>query len=86
MLLRLAEREAKRQDDGGASRFQKGDLSGLYALQNGARFLRPCLKMTIVQPGVSKSRTSPEQLELLGATQSYLMETHQIPLAVVCSS
>ena len=37
------------------------------------------LKIYIVQPGLSKAQASPEQLELLSVTETYLMETYRLP-------
>jgi hypothetical protein len=85
MIKRLGERESRRLQSGLPSRFSAGDMSKLIELQNAAHLLRPKVTIAIVQPGVSKRRISPEQRELLGATQNYLRETYQIPLRVICS-
>jgi hypothetical protein len=39
----------------------------------------------VVQPGVSAARVSRPQLDLLGATETYLHETYQIPLFLIAS-
>jgi hypothetical protein len=41
------------------------------------------LRIFIVQPGLSKSDASPQQLQLLGVTENYLKETHQLPFFVI---
>jgi len=85
MIKRLAAREARRIHAGLPSRFATGDVSKLVELQNAAHLLRPRFSIAIAQPGLSKARVTNEQLELLGATQTYLKETYQIPFDVLCS-
>lgn len=85
MIQRIGAREARRIQSGGQTRFMAGDVTKLLELQNGAHLLKPKVTIRIVQPGLSKATASPEQLELLGATKSYLMETYMIPLEVNCS-
>jgi len=43
------------------------------------------LDITVVQPGISKSKISREMLELLGVTANYLKETYRINLNVIGS-
>lgn len=43
------------------------------------------LKIFIVQPGLSKSEASIDQLRLLSVTEAYLMETCQLPFGVIAS-
>ena len=43
------------------------------------------LKIYIVQPGVSRGRVTPGQLELLSVTENYLMETFRISFGVIAS-
>ena len=37
------------------------------------------LTIYIVQPGVSKARATPDQLELMSVTENHLMEIYGIP-------
>lgn len=46
---------------------------------------RVLLRIYIVQPGVSKKELTREQLELLAVTETYLMETFNVPFGVVVS-
>lgn len=86
MISRLLAREDKSLADRGATRFMKGDRTALIELRNAARLLRPDFVMWVVQPGLSKSQVSAAQLELLGGTETFLHEVHQIPLHVAASA
>lgn len=67
------------------SRFERGDLRGLRDLTKQAKLLLPEFKVFIVQPGLSKKALVNRQLDLLGATDLYLMDTAAIPLGVIAS-
>ncbi|MFT9206418.1 hypothetical protein [Acetobacter orientalis] len=67
------------------SRFERGDLRGLRDLGKKAKLLLPEFKVFIVQPGLSKKALVNRQLDLLGATELYLMDTAAIPLGVIAS-
>ena len=56
-----------------SSRFEHGTRQTLMALIGSWREMRPDFTVTIVQPGYSKSRAARPHLELLAATESYLM-------------
>ncbi|QYK56462.1 MAG: DEAD/DEAH box helicase family protein [Fimbriimonadaceae bacterium] len=86
MISRLLAREDKSLADARASRLIKGDRNRLIELRNSARLLRPDFSMWLVQPGLSKAAASSSQLELLGGTETFLHEVHQIPLHVVASA
>jgi hypothetical protein len=51
-----------------------------------SRLCAVSLKIFVVQPGLSKSACTPDQLELLGVTENHLMETYQLPFAVIASA
>jgi len=85
LFAHLMHRDVNRVKNGGASRFEKGDRKTLLKVQRRARKLVPQWGVTIVQPGLEKSAVSPRQLELLGSTELYLMETYQIPFRVIGS-
>ena len=44
------------------------------------------ISVAIVQPGLSCAEISPDQLQLLGVTENYLMETYQLPFQVIASA
>jgi len=80
MLLHLQRREADRLKAGKATRFERGGLHLLVTWINKWRQLRPDYAIALVQPGYSKHAAEPSHLELLAATQTYLMDTYRIPL------
>ncbi len=81
----LIRREQRRLRMGRRSGFERGSGSDLYGIEELARTLRPRLSVTIAQPGLSRSRVSSSQLELLATTEVYLSETASAPLHVLCS-
>ena len=85
-LKHLLKREADRHRNGGPSRLEKGSAASLNAYANGWRDLRYEFHVFVVQPGLSKQRASDKQLDLLAATELYLLETWGIPLRVYASA
>jgi hypothetical protein len=67
------------------SRFERGDLKALREIQKQAHLLMPEFRIFVVQPGLSRKAAGNNQLELLGATELYLMDTSGIPLSVIAS-
>lgn len=64
--------------------FILGDFSKALELRNKSRSAYAIdLQINIVQPGVSKSKITDDMLQLLGATETYLKETYQIPLNII---
>lgn len=86
LLAHLKHREGRRQKAHGVSRFEKGDLKTLSTLRRRLRFLMPEMRITIVQPGVSKAEISSDQLDLLAATEVYLQSTYGIEMRVITSA
>ena len=86
MLHHLRRREGERYNLNGASRFEKGGMSNLLSLIGQWRQLHAKFTITIVQPGYARSKAVRPHLELLAATESYLMETWRIPLKVIASA
>lgn len=80
MLKRLHRREADRLKAGKTSRYELGGQAILIAWINKWRQLRPEFTITLVQPGYSKREAESEHLELLAATQAYLMDTYRISM------
>ena len=50
-----------------------------------SRLCRMDLSIFVVQPGISKSAVTDEQLRLLGVTENYLYETYHLSFGVVAS-
>ena len=78
-------RHLKRWDTYNVSRFAKGDLEKLDELRRRSRDLLPKFHVFIIQPGLDVQRVDNGILDLLGATELYLRETCDAPLAVICS-
>lgn len=81
MLKRLHRREADRLKALKASRYEQGGQQTLVTWINKWRQLRAEFSITLVQPGYSKRMAQSEHLELLAATQAYLMDTYRISMS-----
>lgn len=82
---RLAARERKRLGAESPTRIEKGNFAELIKLQKISRLARSRHNFYIVQPGISKKLVSNEQLSLLGAAATYIMETTGAKLEVIAS-
>lgn len=71
---------------GTSTRFERGTEAQLLQIRDMSRQAEVKLKIYIVQPGVSKSRVSNEQLRLLAVTENFLSDTYAIPFAMMCST
>lgn len=78
-------RRQKRRAKFGTDRFSRGNLRQLYRLADESRRYRPSYTIAIAQPGLSKSRVTQGQLELLASTDLYLAETHRAEFEVYSS-
>jgi len=85
MLTHLLRREAAAQEQGG-SRIERGTSEELIRIREISRERALRVKVFVVQPGLSTSRASQSQLELLSVTENHLMETYQLPFAVIASA
>jgi hypothetical protein len=85
LLKHILHRERLRVQAGRASRFEHGTSQAVQQLLNGAREKSFEYRVHIVQPGLSKANLSPAHTDLLGATETFLMETYSIPLRVIAS-
>jgi superfamily II DNA or RNA helicase len=85
LFLHLLRREEKRQDEDNATRIEVGDWDKIEEIAEKSIVYRTQAKIFMVQPGLSKKKVSPEQLELLSVTESYLKETYLIPFNVIAS-
>ncbi len=86
LIKHMQRRESRRVTNGGVSRFEVGNQHELQAIDNMTKLFPFSIKIYIVQPGLSKSKASPEQLQLLGATELYLEQTYSIKLGIISSS
>ena len=82
----LLRREFKTKTGLEVSRFEKGNRNKLEEIQTMSSTIPDVkLKIFIVQPGLSKSGASEDQLELLSVTENHLMETRKLPFEVIAS-
>lgn len=86
LLKHLLHREDRRRENRGTSRFEVGDAQTLQQILGASREMIFDYEVVIVQPGLSKSRVAAAQLDVLGATETFLKETYSIPLRVIASS
>lgn len=82
MLCRENDKLSKK----GISRFETGNEQQLYQIIEKSKVYEKEFKINIIQPGLSKNKVSRPQLELLGVTENYLMETYQIPFKVIANN
>jgi superfamily II DNA or RNA helicase len=81
--LEARARQKQRRD--GVNPFEVGDIRKLYEIRDKALVLLRRMEMVIVQPGLSISKATTQQLDLLASTQAYLKTTINAPLTVWCS-
>lgn len=86
LFAHLLRREARRQETGISSRHEVGDGELLQTIREMSHLCAMSLKIFVVQPGLSKSRATREQLSLLSVTENYLMETYQVEFGVIASA
>jgi len=85
LFRHLLHRDSLRLEQGHSTRIERGDRDQLFRLKEISR-LRPVhLKIFIVQPGLSQSQATRDQLELLSVTENHLIETYQLPFGVIGS-
>lgn len=85
LFTHLLRREERRQEVGASSRFELGDGELLHIIRDISRLCPVCLKIYIVQPGLSKANATRDQLELLSVTENHLKETYQLSFSVIAS-
>ncbi len=85
IFTHLLRREAGRQEKGAPTRFEVGDETLLNEIRDASFSSDMRLNVFIVQPGLSRAEATRPQMELLAATENYLMETYQIRLGVIGS-
>lgn len=67
------------------SRIELGDLETIYKFKNLLRGKKIDMKIFIVQPGVDSKSITSDMEYLLSCTQSYLIDTYNVPLTLICS-
>jgi hypothetical protein len=82
----LDDRARRKNKRDGVDPFEVGNPSKLYEIRERALVLPRRMEVVIVQPGLSASRASQAQLDLLASTESFLRTTISAPLAVWCSA
>jgi hypothetical protein len=85
IFTHLLRREKDRINNGRPTRFERGDIDLLQTVREMSYMLPVSFSVFIVQPGLSCAEISPDQLQLLGVTESYLMETYQLSFQVIAS-
>lgn len=85
LFRHLLRRKQKNDSSGQSSRFEKGDENALLSIEQMSYMKRVSTSVYIVQPGLSKSKASEEQLALLSVTENYLMQTYKLPFTVIAS-
>lgn len=86
LLRHILRRENLRENQHiGSSRFEIGNNNTINSLINMSRVYSTKMNVYIVQPGVSKNKVTDAQLELLGVTKSWLMDTLGVRLYVIAS-
>lgn len=71
----LANRAKKKQDRTGVSPFEVGDARTLFRLRDKAQIASRKMEFVVVQPGLSATSATKQQLELLASTELYLRTT-----------
>jgi hypothetical protein len=86
LFVHLLRRDPKVRKGVELSRYQHGDRDTLAAIRNRSRMAALKLRVFIVQPGLSRSKATSDQLSLLSVTENFLLETYGVPLRVVGSA
>ena len=67
------------------TRFIAGDVATLWRFDRMSRNMKVDIYVAVVQPGLSKDGAGDDILQLLGATEHYLIKTANASLRVYCS-
>lgn len=81
----LLRRDVRSITKRGVSRIILGNRKLLAILQTKILQTPVNISVTIVQPGLSMSSISNDQLSLLSVTENYLIDTYKIPFSVIAS-
>ena len=74
-----------RIESGQPSRFEQGGREDIRGFINNWKTMDRRYRVWIVQPGLSKAEVEPKQLDLLAATENFLLDTFGAELKVVGS-
>lgn len=85
LLAHMLRREEQRKRNNGTSRIEKGSIEIIRTIQNIATLVPISLSIAIVQPGLSKSAVSEDQLQLLGVTRNFIKSHFELPFRVIAS-
>ena len=85
-LRHLLKREAIRSRAGQPTRLEHGSASTIIGWLNRWQEFSYRFSVTVAQPGLSKAQVKAEHLELLSATETFLMDTWGMPLKVFASA
>lgn len=83
LFVHLLKREGSREEKQESSRIEIGSKEIIETLKVKSRYCPIDMRIFIVQPGLSISKISDEQLRLLGVTENYLVELCNLPLIVI---
>ncbi|WP_112187134.1 DEAD/DEAH box helicase family protein [Ralstonia sp. GX3-BWBA] len=86
LFAHLLKREGSRVERGRPTRFEAGDRRALEQIRDLSRTCAISLRIFVVQPGLSKTHATTQQLALLGVTERFLHETYQVHFEVMCSA
>lgn len=85
-LKHLLKREADRQRAGGQSRYEYGSAASVTGWLNRWEEFNYVFSVTIAQPGLAKRKLEQSHLELLAATESFLMDTWGMRFRILASA
>jgi superfamily II DNA or RNA helicase len=68
------------------SRFEKGTKEDMDKIMRMSELYDLRINIFIVQPGVSKAQITAEQRKILAVTESYLLETFELPFRAIVSA
>lgn len=82
LIDRMIDRENARRKNHSISRFEKGNLNTLNTIKKMVRSgFETRLNISIVQPGVSKSKLTESMKQVIISTDSHLIDTYGIQLS-----
>ncbi len=81
LFARIKEREVKNAD----FRYERGSRSVLDNLVVQSNYKPMIFRINLVQPGIAKSKISPEMLEILASARNYIMQNNCEEMRVLCS-
>jgi superfamily II DNA or RNA helicase len=86
LFKHMLHREELRLKAGRPSRFELGSRQAIRQMLNTAKEVGFEYHVHIVQPALSKAQLTPAHRDVLGATETFLLETYSMPLRVIASA